>query len=101
MKQIIITTCICLLAIQNFAQTLHIEGGANLYIVDAAAINGIKSSSPTLYVEGNVVNNGLMSNAGEIQFTGDVSNNSIYTSTGDDVFVGNAAQNLFGSFSNI
>ncbi|MBK7588056.1 MAG: T9SS type A sorting domain-containing protein [Bacteroidetes bacterium] len=101
MKQIIMTTCICLLAIQNFAQTLHIEGGANLYIVDAAAINGIKSSSPTLYVEGNVVNNGLMSNAGEIQFTGDVSNNSIYTSTGDDVFVGNAAQNLFGSFSNI
>ncbi|MBK6330467.1 MAG: T9SS type A sorting domain-containing protein [Bacteroidetes bacterium] len=101
MKQIIITTCICLLAIQNFAQTLHIEGGANLYIVDAAAINGIKSSSPTLYVEGNVVNNGLMSNAGEIQYTGDVSNNSIYTSTGDDVFVGNAAQNLFGSFSNI
>lgn len=100
MKQIIMTTCICLLAIPLFAQTLHIQSGANLYIVDAAAINGATSATPTLFVEGNVVNNGGIDNAGEIQFTGDVTNNGGYSSTGDDVFTGNSTQTLNGSFNN-
>jgi hypothetical protein len=100
MKQIIMTTCICLLAIPIFAQTLHIQSGADLYIVDAAAVNGVKSATPTLFVEGNVVNNGSIDNAGEIQFTGDVTNNGGYSSTGDDVFTGNTTQTLNGSFNN-
>ncbi|MCC7030148.1 MAG: T9SS type A sorting domain-containing protein [Chitinophagaceae bacterium] len=100
MKQIITTACICLLAMPIFAQTLHIESGANVYISGPAEVNGVKSNTPTLFVEGDVVNNGLLSNSGELQITGNITNNGGYASSGDDVFTGNATQTLNGSFNN-
>ncbi len=100
MKQIITAACICLFALPACAQTLHLESGANLYIMDAASIDGAKSNTPTLFVEGDLVNNGLISNGGELQVTGDLTNNGGYASSGDDVFAGNTAQTLTGSFYN-
>jgi hypothetical protein len=99
MKRIIITISICLFVSHVFSQTLFVESGGLIKVEGSSEIDGVSSSTPTLYIDGDVENNGNINNTGEIQFKGNVNNLGTYTSTGDDAFTGSASQTLNGSFN--